>query len=153
MENSKGINRLIRTEECLKILDFIPSPMAIVGLDSLIEWANLSALKLLGYGSREEIIDKKVTDFIHPDYREAFLKREEEVFDGNGRKGEKIKFLRKDGTVFWGVLHSKPLTDKEGKSTGAIGCLQDMTNYIQTEQTHRNITELEGLKFMSENFK
>ena len=106
-----------------------------------------------GYSKRKQIIGKPVTSFIHEDYREDFLKREKEVFKGKGRKGEKIRFLRKDGTVFCVLLKSKTLTNKQGKPTGAIGCLQDMSYYMTMEQAHRNIVELEGLKYMSENFK
>lgn len=103
--------------------------------------ANLVYQKLLGY-SEEELSERTVFDLTHPED----VPRNRELFadltsgKSNSYQFEK-RFIRKDGSVFWGFLTVYPLRDDQGRVTHHIGMVEDVSERRRTEAALQESTE------------
>ncbi|WP_424359027.1 ABC transporter substrate binding protein [Methanocella sp. MCL-LM] len=94
---------------------------------------NPAHVKLAGY-SRQELLDMRFWDWIHPDYRE--MVRERGLNRQNGEEdmsGYEMKVLTRDGRERWVFLTAGPIV-YQGKPAG-IATLVDITERKQAEET------------------
>ena len=100
-----------------------------------------------GY-TREEIVGRPIWDFISeeskPVAKRNFEKRRQGITDSY-----ELKLMRKDGSFIWGVISAKPFFNKDGKFTGYLGMLTDITErkkaeekLRESEEKYRNIVEI-----------
>jgi PAS domain S-box-containing protein len=90
------------------------SPTGIVmHKDEEIFYANPAATKLLGAADPEELIGRKILDFIHPEYRPVVLERARVVREENQMAPLlEEKFLRLDGTPVEVEVTAVPFTSQ-----------------------------------------
>jgi len=109
--------------------------------------ANPSAPKLLGYGSLEEIIGKKIAEkfYLYPEDREQFLKAL--VEDGKTSDYE-ITLKKRDGSPVVVSTNSSLLFDANGRVEGIEGFFRDITlrknaekALYESEERYRNVVE------------
>ncbi len=82
-----------------RLVESLPDGV-IVHSQGRIVFANLVIAKIGGVSSPAELIGKPVIEFVHPDYREAALKRiQESLRDGVPAPLAEEKFIKADGTV------------------------------------------------------
>jgi len=89
--------------------------------------ANRVFQQMLGY-SEEELRERTFLDLTHPDDVPRNLELFEEVVAGT-RESFRLekRYLRKDGSVFWGRLTAYPLRAGAGPPTHLIGLVEDVT--------------------------
>ena len=85
-------------------------------------------LEMTGYGSFDELEKVSLDAFTHPDYKdttmekvEALLKKEIESFHISK------KFIRKDGSEFWGDAFVSPILSETGEVVQIAGIIVDST--------------------------
>jgi len=101
---------------------------AITDLETgLVVDANPAMCRMHGY-SYEEIIGLHPTEFVHPDYHEAFRKHSETVKSGGSYRARSVD-LRKDGTPFHVDVQGTTFTYK-GKLR-RLAVLRDITEQVQ----------------------
>ncbi len=130
-------------EEQLRSL-FENAPTGMVAIDpdnGRILRANHIACEMWGYAA-DEFLTKTATDITYPDDLAESLLRNEQLACGriNKQRFEK-RYLRKDGSHFWGETCVSTLKDAGGKTSLFIGNTIDITK--------RRNTESEFLKFFS----
>lgn len=114
--------------------------MCIVGFDARFKRVNPAVERTLGY-SAEELLDKPVTEFVHPEDRATSMERVRNLAQ-NGEAGFfQNRYLHKDGTVrwlSWGVAPSPEVK--------RIFCVaRDSTSAKEAEDSVRKLNE--ELKF------
>jgi two-component system sporulation sensor kinase C len=135
------------------LLDFLPEVIFVVNRDRIIEWVNEYGCKKFGY-TLEEIKGKHLSDFIEKSFIKPMEVRAYNVIEkGRMLPRQMVKFVKKDGTIFWGLIHSKQLCNKDGVPIGAVGSVQDLTKYIELEHIAYKKKELSGLKYLVRNFE
>jgi PAS domain S-box-containing protein len=103
--------------------------------------ANPTYREMLGY-SEEELRQRTVFDLTHPEdvprNRELFA----ELAAGirSSYQLEK-RFVRQDGSVFWGRLTVYPLREEGGTVTHHIGLVEDISEYRRSQEALRESTE------------
>ncbi len=92
-------------------------------------WANM-----LGY-SLGEIYQVRDLDMVYPDDVASLRERRRALVLGqiDGYQLEK-RFIRKDGSVFWGRLSVTPIRRQDGTVEATIGIVHDVTERKQTEE-------------------
>jgi PAS domain S-box-containing protein len=94
---------------------------------------------ILGYSSTEEIMadikDIGIEVCAEPDVCPVFLER---VMTEGVVQGFEARFLRRDGTSFWGSMSARALTDAEGKVTSLEGFLVDIGDRKRMEAALRD---------------
>jgi PAS domain S-box-containing protein len=95
-------------------------------------FVNKKMAEMLGY-SPEEIIGRLGVDFADEEKKTYFKQRIEKRRQGIDEVHEN-RFVRKDGSFLWLLVNSKSLFDTDGKFTGVLSMLTDITERKQEEQ-------------------
>jgi PAS domain S-box-containing protein len=122
------------------------SPLTILTVDvnqRVVMW-NRAAEQTFGW-TREEILGQPYP-LVPEDEREAF----EELFGrvvlrGSGFTGVESTRLRKDGSRIAMRMHTAPLRDAEGRVTGGMALLEDLTQTRQLEERIRHSQKMEAV--------
>jgi hypothetical protein len=97
--------------------------------------------EMLGY-SEEELRERTIFDLTHPEdvphNRELF---EDLVAGRRSSYQVEKRFLRKDGSCFWGRLTAYPLLDENGRATHHIGLVEDVSEHRRTKEALQQSTE------------
>lgn len=119
--------------------------IAIVGLDGRVLQINPALQKLLGY-SEEEIRDAHFTDVTHPEDLDKDLKLYKELAKGK-RDSYQIekRYIRKDGSLLWGLLNASPIQTPEGDAKFIVGMVEDITARKQAEQELRSRAQQQAM--------
>ncbi|MBN1167048.1 MAG: PAS domain S-box protein [Methanospirillaceae archaeon] len=92
---------------------------------------NIHMAEMLGY-SQNEMKGRPITDFLHPDELSDYR-----IMAGERRKGVprtfERKFIRKDGSVCWGLVSSTPIFTNN-VFTGSFSMITDITGRKEAEE-------------------
>ena len=115
--------------------------MALVDLQGHPVKSNPTLRQMLRYGE-EELSRMAFTEFTHPDDRELDWRLYNELIAGKRDKYEiEKRYLKKDGSVVWGLLIVSLVKDRDGRPVYAIGMVQDITERKRTEDSLRESEE------------
>ncbi len=142
------ITKRVKAEEGLRIKDQAIEAnidgMALLKLDGRISYVNNATLKMWGYGSKEEVIGKKVEEFFDTQYDRTEIL---EIIKHPGFKSER-RALRKDGTVFPAWVSTTIIKDLAGKPVAYMGSIIDVSEkkraeeaLIESEKKYRLLAE------------
>jgi PAS domain S-box-containing protein len=98
-------------------------------------FANERMASMLGY-TVPEMVGRTIEDFVDASAREEALQSFERCRQGV-RERRDLPLRRKDGTVLWASVTSSPLVDPDGRFTGALGMVTDITDRKRAEQKLR----------------
>jgi PAS domain S-box-containing protein len=103
--------------------------------------ANPAYQKMLGY-SAAELAERTIFDLTHPDDIESNRQLYAEMTAGQ-RSAYQIekRFVRKDGSLFWGRLTAYPLLDASGQATHHIGLVEDVSESRRAQAALEESTE------------
>jgi PAS domain S-box-containing protein len=96
---------------------------------------------MLGYAA-DEVYQRVNVDVTHPDDREISRERLQALAQGEiaSYRLEK-RFIRKDGSIFWGDLSVTPICGEDGRVDSIIGIIADITERKQVEAALRQSEE------------
>ena len=99
--------------------------------------------RMIGY-SAEEIMSKDFQSITHPDDLPRQLLLDKELEDGK-RNSYRIdkRYIRKDGSLFWGDLSVTGLYNKRNTLTGMVGLVIDITEKKESEEKLKKTEELQ----------
>ncbi|WP_440945333.1 PAS domain S-box protein [Methanosarcina sp. T3] len=103
----------------------------ILDSEARTTYVNKKMTEMLGY-SREAMIGKSVRDFTDEEGKTIFEENMKKRRQGINEIHE-FKLLRKNGLPLWALVNSKALFDKEGKFTGSMSMLTDITERKEAE--------------------
>ncbi|MDD3246550.1 MAG: PAS domain S-box protein [Methanosarcina sp.] len=116
----------------------------ILDAEARTTYVNEKMVEMLGC-SREAVIGKSVRDFADKEGKAIFEMNMKKRRQGINESHE-FKLLRKDGLPLWTLVNSKALFDKDGKFTGSISMLTDITKRKETEvklkEAYENLEKL-----------
>jgi|GEM_PF-1183931 len=119
--------------------------MAIADLDGNLEYLNRAFAKMHGYSSAE-LAGKNLSIFHAPQQMPYVETAIRQIKETGSFKGE-IWHLRRDGTLFPGMMHNSLVRDDEGNPIGMIATLRDISECKQAEEERRvHLHFLESLK-------
>lgn len=103
---SRDITKRVETEEMLReserrhrlLVEQSPNAVIIYQRDKWV-YVNQTGVKLLGASNKNQIIGKKPSGFIHPDYHQLFEQQKIEVENGNTVNFAEGKWIRIDGEI------------------------------------------------------
>ncbi len=110
----------------------------VVAQDGLLRFANVAALKIVGY-DEEEVLFKPFTEFIHPDDRDMVLQRHLRRMKGeNFPSRYSFRIIRKDGQNRWVEIDTGPIVWEDKPAV-----LLFMTDITESKVTQEKILESE----------
>lgn len=100
-----------------------------------IVYANQAFLDMFGYNSLEELAKVPPAElYVNPDTRESLYKRDD-------RNRAEVRFRRKDGSTFVGLVNLRKITDEDGKPLYYDGAITDITDRRRREEQLRSRQE------------
>ncbi|MGB9939095.1 PAS domain S-box protein [Methanosarcina sp.] len=116
----------------------------ILDAEARTTYVNEKMAETLGYG-QEEMIGRSLLDFADEEGEAIFKPNLEKRRQGINEVYES-KLICKDGSPLWVLVSVKALLNKDGKFTGSLGMLTDITRRNQEEhRIHRYNRVLEGI--------
>jgi two-component system, sporulation sensor kinase E len=122
-------------ERFRKIVEIANEGIWILDEENRTVFANNKICQMLGC-TMDEIMEKGLLGYIDPEWREV----EELHLQQNNRSSVEqleFKFRRKDGSSLWGLVSATPLYDQDGKYTGSLRMITDITERKRTEDALR----------------
>ena len=116
---------------------FRSSPLAIIGLDrqrNVQAW-NPAAEQMFGW-SEQEVLGKPLPN-VPEENQQKYRGIQQRLVNGEVLGSEEVRPLRKDGSQFFAKLFIAPLYDSEGRVSGSIAVLNDITVQKRAEEELR----------------
>ena len=115
--------------------------IAQIGLDCTWLRVNSRYCQMLGY-SESELRTKTLRDITHPDDYSNVLDARDQLLAGtiSSHSMEK-RYIRRDGSIFWGRLNRSLVRDEEGQPKFFIAVVEDITERVQIEEDLRKREE------------
>ncbi|MHB8793548.1 MAG: PAS domain-containing sensor histidine kinase [Thermoleophilia bacterium] len=109
---------------------------------------NAAGVELLGYGSREELLQVNITERIysHPEDRKKML---ENLKRQGSLKNYDLEFQTTDGKKLYLSASLTSMLDKDGEITAIRGILHDMTEHRRLEEQLRQSQKLESIGMLA----
>jgi PAS domain S-box-containing protein/putative nucleotidyltransferase with HDIG domain len=127
-ERKRDQEALRASEELLRgIFDTTTIGLTVVGADERIQRANPALCAFLGY-TEQELGDLGQSDYVHPDDLPRGIQEVERLMRGEVESFTfETRWVRKDGTVVWGLHDCAALRDPEGRYTGRVSAVHDVS--------------------------
>jgi PAS domain S-box-containing protein len=137
ISDRKEAERLIKEsqDKYRLIIETAQEGIWLVDQEEKITYANQQLSDMVGY-SIENIINHSIFDFIMSNKHDKAKLMIQRLRKGL-KKSYDFQFHRRDGTVFWGLVNANPIFDKDGKYTGTLGSVLDITERKQREEQTR----------------
>ena len=136
---ARDINERKRAEEALRqseekyrnIVDTATEGIWIIDAEDRTTYVNEKMVEMLGY-SQEEMIGRSAWDFTEEEnkaIRRLNMEKRQQGID----ESHEFKFICKDGSPLLTLVNTKSFFDKDGKFTGSMGMLTDITKRKEAE--------------------
>jgi PAS domain S-box-containing protein len=137
-ERKKAEEKLKESEERYRnIVETANEGILITDNENTITYVNKKLADMLRY-TPEEFIDRPIWGFISEEYKPIVRMNLENRRQGISESYE-LKLIRKDSSPLWTLLNAKPIFDNDGKYTGAMSMLTDLTTRKEAEEALANI--------------
>jgi PAS domain S-box-containing protein len=146
----RNITERKKTQEALReaneklhvIFDSIGEAVTVVDLDGNIVDANKEALRLHGFGSKDEMIGRKASEMVAPVDRDRAVKDAVKTFKSPYLlERNEYKLIEANGREFDGEFNIAVIEDNQGKPAGFIGITRDISERKQAEKALRDSEE------------
>lgn len=129
-ESQEALRR--SNEDLERVLDTMGDGVMVLDANHRMVRANRKMCEMLGYGE-EELRGKDPSFWSHP---ESLRNMDEEL--RKRKRGEmsayEARYVRKDGSTFYGLVTGAAIVDSDGTYHGAVGCIKDITERKRVEQ-------------------
>lgn len=97
----------------------------------------------------DEMIGHPLFDFINHKDKQKYTPERLQQRIQSGREHRDFKFERKDGSYIWTIISISPIKTDDGRYTGAVGMVTDITQRRQVEKNlEKYINRLEILRYI-----
>jgi two-component system sensor histidine kinase UhpB len=127
-----------------QLLENISEGIVIQDKKNIITYANDKFLQMIGY-RQDEVIGRPITTLLG----KGWLRKDGGAQAGAEKdrwKSAEIAWTRKDGRMVFTILSPKPIYDKQGRFSGSVAVLTDITDRREVEiELRRSHEELRSL--------
>ncbi|UCC20001.1 MAG: PAS domain S-box protein [Promethearchaeota archaeon] len=115
------------------IAELLPDVIFETDLNLNLTYVNSIAFKKFGYTKEDLSSGLNINLFVEKTYRELASKNIRLIFQGKDTTPQEYLLVKKDGTKFYGLVHSRPIY-KDKKIIGIRGTITDINNLVMAEK-------------------
>jgi PAS domain S-box-containing protein len=130
------------------IIETSPNGILVYDLDGSIKMGNIQAAAMLGYKTPAELIGKNIFDYVTPNDLEKSKTQLKKTIAKGITKCFECKLIAKDSQAFCAELSVSIIPDQQGRPSGFVSVLSDVTErrraeYLvrKSEEKHRSLVE------------
>jgi PAS domain S-box-containing protein len=124
-------------EKYRNIVEIANEGILLIDSELRVTFYNKKLMEMLGYNS-EEGIGRPIWDFIREESKVAVKQNMEKRQHGINESYE-LELICKNGSSLWVLLNAKSLFDKDGKFTGSISMITDISKRKEAEEALANV--------------
>ncbi|WML40766.1 PAS domain S-box protein [Neobacillus sp. OS1-2] len=128
-----------REETYRDIVEYSPDAV-IIAKENEILFFNETGVKLFGATKKQDLLNKKFFDIIHPDYQEIAKQRSKLLMNGEATDFYEYKLIRLDGTTFFAEVKGIPTIFQNQSARHII--IRDCTERKKTQELLLNSEKL-----------
>lgn len=111
-------------------------------LNGVITYVNPAFCRMVGWEPEELVGRPPPMPYWIDESRDATLALHDRILAGDGPKqGFEYRFRRRNGESFWALIHEAPLVDAQGRQTGWMSSIIDISAQKQAEELARQQQE------------
>lgn len=139
VERKHAEEALKKSEEYNRVLiETMNEGLVAVDKTATILYVNSKLCEISGY-NRDEMLNRPVSDFLDEENLMLIMEKQAACPKEGGRlRPAEVEWFRKDGSVLPTITSPQPLFDSEGRFTGGVFVLTDITELKHTEQELRD---------------
>ncbi len=111
----------------------------LIHSEGQVEFANPAALRMLGASNEEDLLGRRVLDFVHPDERGRVVGRQGQTANGFSVPVAEERLLKLDGTSFFAEVAANGFRFKDRMMTQVV--FRDITERKRTEAELKKLNE------------
>lgn len=134
----------LRTEHAFRkaMEDSLTVGMRARDLEGRITYVNPAFCRMVGWSENELVGTAPPMLYWSPDALDSTMKMHDRVMAGNApAEGFEIQFRRRDGEKFWALVYEAPLIDADGRQSGWMASVLDVTERKNAEEVARQQQE------------
>jgi PAS domain S-box-containing protein len=132
--DQRRFEEITREEELQKLVAALPDGVALVDLEGRISYASEKLIEIFGYPPDSEFLGRNVLEWIVPEDHDKALTNIGRVCRGGPSPKSTYRFVRKDGSLFFGEINSSLLTDKVGERAGFLAIIRDVSDRVAADR-------------------
>jgi len=141
-ERKQAEERLQESEETYRsILEASPDGIAISDLDGRILMLPPRTMALLGYSKQDELLGRKVLEFIVPEDQERAASNISLMFRGLFKGSAEYRLLSAEGTEFQTEINAEYIRGSDGQPTKMVFVIRDITERKRAEKEKAKLQE------------
>jgi len=136
-KHNQAEEKLRNSEELYhKLVTASPDAITLTDFTGKLTYVSSMALKMFGFSNKEEVLGRNVWEFTHPDETERARLHMQLVANGGKAIDTQYKFVRQDGSAFFGEMKSTIITDttSEKKPLAFLTITRDITSRKSSEE-------------------
>jgi PAS domain S-box-containing protein len=138
----QALERARSSEERYRsLVETSPDAITLTDLQGTILMCNQQAAALYGLDGPEEAVGVNAFEFIVPEDRPRAIENAQITLETGCVKDLTYTCVRKDGSHFVGELNASLIRDAEGRPQAFIGIARDISEWVQAEETLRQLKE------------
>ncbi|MFY8004887.1 MAG: PAS domain S-box protein, partial [Chitinophagaceae bacterium] len=146
----EGVQKLKESEEKWRlIINTSPDVISVCNLDGIVTAVSEKGIEKWDFQSADEVIGKKIFEFLHPSSREKAMYFVNELLNGHFTGPAEYIMQRKDGSTFLAEVNGEMIYDLNGKPKEMIFVTRDITERKKAEEAI--IKSENKLRFITEN--
>ncbi|MCX6155497.1 MAG: PAS domain-containing sensor histidine kinase [Candidatus Kapabacteria bacterium] len=133
---------LLKSESLYKsILNASPDAIVLTDLEGSIKMISSATYKLFHYQNEDNILNRNVLEFVHPNDRDRAKINIIKMFQGYELGSEEYRVTRKDGSYFHAEINRDMIRNEKGQATGIVYIIRDISErkllYLEREQFYK----------------
>ncbi|MBI5444555.1 MAG: PAS domain S-box protein [Deltaproteobacteria bacterium] len=117
------------------LVETIPGGVLNFDEDGRITWTSPTALALVRASPDALSAGLRLPDFVAPEFRSLAAERRRRLLvEGKAAEPAEIRFVRRDGSSFWGLVSSAPFLEKDGRVSGGVTVVLDASEKHRAEE-------------------
>ena len=144
MRRRLAAEQALRAEHAFRkaMEDSLTVGMRARDLKGRITYANQAFCRMVGWSAEELVGCVPPMPYWSPDAMEQTLKWHRRVMAGDApADGFEIQFRRRNGEMFWALVYEAPLIDADGRQSGWMASILDITERKHAEEMERRQQE------------
>jgi two-component system, cell cycle sensor histidine kinase and response regulator CckA len=134
LERHKAELALRESEERYRTLvHTLPDALTVADINGNVVYEAPTTLRFYGYDVGDNLIGRRVVDWIHPAYKAKALNLIDDLKAGRDVRHQEFMLTKKDGSFFFGEVSASSMRDAQGNVTGFLSLVRDISDRKQAE--------------------